>query len=122
MYVAENPRKEASRKYYLKNKDKVLAQRRERRAEISASNRTRRAEVQQRVRKVKEVTPCADCERSYPWYVMDFDHITGKKIANVAKLVSNGYSWEVVKIEIDKCEVVCSNCHRERTHGLDRSV
>jgi hypothetical protein len=65
----------------------------------------------------KESTPCADCGKNYPYYVMDFDHrdpATKKfTIASKAKSTSRKQIWE----EIAKCDVVCSNCHRERTHG-----
>jgi hypothetical protein len=61
--------------------------------------------------------PCADCGRSYPPYVMDFDHVRGEKVANVSVLVAGGASRRRVLAEIAKCEVVCANCHRERTHG-----
>lgn len=58
--------------------------------------------------------PCADCGVSYPPYVMDFDHVRGvKKFA----LGTNGASRSMNRIieEIAKCDVICSNCHRERT-------
>lgn len=59
--------------------------------------------------------PCADCGSIFPPYVMDFDHMRGsKKVANIASMT--GWSIEAIKKEIDKCDVVCSNCHRIRTH------
>lgn len=49
--------------------------------------------------------------------VMDFDHLDGhKKVANIAVLVYRHQSLRMVMEEIKKCEVVCSNCHRVRTH------
>lgn len=60
--------------------------------------------------------PCIDCNNSYPHYVMDFDHIDDNKTANVSWLVKHR-SWDLdfIENEIGKCELVCSNCHRERT-------
>lgn len=73
-----------------------------------------------RVAKLREVLneakakPCMDCGVSYPPYVMDFDHVRGEKVRNVAKL--SQFSSEVKLLEeIAKCDLVCSNCHRERT-------
>jgi L-lysine 2,3-aminomutase len=61
--------------------------------------------------------PCTDCKMTYPSYVMDFDHVNeGDKVMNVAKLISQDYPLRVILEEIDKCELVCSNCHRIRTH------
>ncbi len=58
--------------------------------------------------------PCIDCGEADPM-VLDFDHVTGTKVANVSSLVANGYSLSAVKREIAKCVVRCANCHRRRT-------
>jgi len=67
------------------------------------------------VAKAKDV-PCMDCGVKYPKVVMDFDHVRGDKKANVSKMVANTVSVETLQKEIDKCDVVCSNCHRLRTY------
>lgn len=70
-----------------------------------------RAAMRQFLNEVKNV-PCADCGVKYPPYVMDFDHLGDKEFN-----ISNGsMSLAKVKAEIEKCEVVCANCHRVRTH------
>lgn len=59
--------------------------------------------------------PCADCFNTFPFYVMEFDHVRGKKafcITAAAAFVG----WDKFWAEIDKCDVVCANCHRVRTH------
>lgn len=66
------------------------------------------------VERAKSV-PCADCGERYPSYVMDFDHVRGVKVANIAQLKVRG-SAPALRAEIDKCEVVCANCHRIRSH------
>jgi hypothetical protein len=59
--------------------------------------------------------PCADCDGSYPPCVMDFDHRPGvEKVSNVSQLV-----WKdraLLLAEVAKCDLICSNCHRMRTH------
>lgn len=67
------------------------------------------------IQDLKSKTPCMDCKESYPYYVMDFDHVRGRKQANVAELI-NTLSKKRIDEEISKCEIVCSNCHRIRTH------
>lgn len=69
---------------------------------------------------VKEASPCMDCHNFFPAVCMDFDHIKGVKLKGVCWLVQNGYSREKIQEEIDKCEIVCSNCHRIRTHKSGR--
>lgn len=59
--------------------------------------------------------PCFDCGVQYPYYVMDFDHreneIKEFELNRIDRMTINA-----LKREIAKCDVVCSNCHRERTH------
>lgn len=69
------------------------------------------------IREAKAV-PCADCGQRYPYYVMDFDHREDKVII-VSKLPERG-SVAKLLAEIAKCDVVCANCHRERTLGAGR--
>ena len=66
--------------------------------------------------KAKDV-PCADCGLKYPSYVMDFDHVRGEKKGNIATMVGVATALKTLLAEIEKCEVVCSNCHRHRTHA-----
>jgi lysyl-tRNA synthetase class I len=46
---------------------------------------------------------------------MDFDHVRGRKQKNVMELIPT-LSKKKIDEEIAKCEIVCSNCHRIRTH------
>ena len=59
-------------------------------------------------------SPCLDCGLVFPPYVMDFDHVRGRKLRNVSLCVA--YPKAKILAEIKKCELVCSNCHRIRTH------
>lgn len=61
---------------------------------------------------------CADCGLKYPYFVMDFDHKDRRdKINDVAYMATRNWSLEKIKNEVNKCEVVCANCHRIRTYG-----
>ncbi len=57
--------------------------------------------------------PCTDCGEA-DVVVLDFDHV-GPKSADVAALVANGRALWCVIDEVERCEVVCANCHRGRT-------
>ncbi len=59
--------------------------------------------------------PCMDCNKEYPYYVMDFDHVRGTKKINLGAAASKMWALATIQAEIDKCDVVCANCHRERT-------
>lgn len=65
------------------------------------------------LRDLKGSTPCADCGQQYPYYVMDFDHLRDK-VDSVARM-KRGVCLERIIAEAEKCEIVCSNCHRART-------
>jgi hypothetical protein len=61
--------------------------------------------------------PCADCGQQFPYYVMDFDHRPGEsKNRAYMYLVASQASQASLLAEIAKCDVVCANCHRERSH------
>jgi hypothetical protein len=76
-------------------------------------NRINRAKLRQYVAKIKESTPCTDCGKQYPHYVMDFDHL-GDKLGLINDFIKR-HNKAALDLEIAKCEVVCSNCHRIRS-------
>lgn len=58
--------------------------------------------------------PCTDCAIQYPYYVMEFDHVRGEK-RDCLNRMKRSAGYNQVLAEIEKCEVVCSNCHAIRT-------
>lgn len=95
--------REAIRKHYYANREAYIQKAHRRRREIKAW-----------LNELKQASPCVDCKVSYPYYVMDFDHI-GEKSTEINKLI-NVTSYRRLEEEIAKCELVCSNCNRARTH------
>ena len=95
----------ASRKHYLNNKQKYLKR-----------NVAYRDSIRKFVQEIKENTPCHDCGNFYPYYVMDFDHINASEKENGINFLSSTGRIGALKKEIVKCELVCANCHRQRTH------
>lgn len=78
-------------------------------------NRTARRRALKEMVSLAKRRPCLDCDQSYPHYVMDFDHVRGEKIGHIAVLVHECVPIVMLEEEIMKCDVVCANCHRERT-------
>lgn len=64
--------------------------------------------------KLKENNPCIDCGKFYPYYVMQFDHLDNKQ-KEISNMISQNYAINSILNEVSKCELVCANCHRERT-------
>lgn len=60
---------------------------------------------------------CALCDYDVCDEALEFHHVNGKKDFGIS---SKGYtrSWEKVKAELEKCILVCANCHREIHAGL----
>lgn len=60
--------------------------------------------------------PCFDCGGVFPPHVMQFDH---RVPANKSFDIGTRYrTRSVIRIlaEVEKCDVVCANCHAERTY------
>lgn len=97
-------RKKVHREHYLKNKDKY-----------KTKAKQYRNILKNEIAEIKKNQPCADCGGFFfPWQ-MDFDHIGDDKDREVARMAHEGSRKKILD-EIKKCELVCSNCHRHRTH------
>ena len=71
--------------------------------------------------RVLKSEPCLDCGNRFPPEAMDFDHRPGtEKFGQISQLCRE-QSWSAVLEEIEKCDVVCSNCHRVRTSRRTKS-
>jgi hypothetical protein len=56
--------------------------------------------------------PCVDCGEADP-VVLEFDHRRDKLFSIGMELSQR--KWQSILAEIEKCDVVCANCHRRRT-------
>ena len=96
------------RRWYQNNKDYHRIKREQRRNE--------RLELLQ---SIKETTPCSDCGRNYPHYVMEFDHILPPRKSRDGRRISLSNLCsarsQALQEELAKCEIVCANCHCVRT-------
>ncbi len=63
----------------------------------------------------KKDLKCTKCPENHP-ATLDFHHHSGKEF-EIAYMVANGYSIERIKKELEKCDVLCSNCHRKLHHS-----
>jgi hypothetical protein len=95
------------REHYLANRQRY----------IDAEARRKRARAEARTKYLIEYFenhPCVDCGEADP-VVLEFDHLRDKRFEVTNQFASR--NWQEILDEIDKCEVVCANCHRRRTAG-----
>lgn len=90
----------------------------EQKKNTAARNKVTRKADRSWINSLKIAKGCADCGYDERAVALDFDHVRGEKLCNVGEMV--GRSRERIQEEMDKCEVVCANCHRIRTE--DRRV
>jgi NAD-dependent dihydropyrimidine dehydrogenase PreA subunit len=61
---------------------------------------------------------CADCKNEFPYYVYDFHH-TDPTIKDFEISHIMGRKWENIVPELNKCVLLCANCHRIREYKAD---
>ena len=71
---------------------------------------SRRVELLNRLK----TSPCVDCGVQYNPWIMNFDH---RNPEEKVFCPSSSCSIELMEKELKKCDIVCSNCHAERTHN-----
>lgn len=115
-------RKIERKERYAKNKHKekeyytnYKAQFPEKRKETTNKYASKRYQIFRTTLNTIKDIPCTDCQIPFPPCAMDFDHRNPKeKEFNI----SEGFSkpFNTLLKEIEKCDVVCANCHRHREH------
>jgi len=105
-YKDPEDQKRAARAHYKAHKEDYLRRAR-------AWNKEQKLRIRELLHSAKDV-PCTDCAVKYPFYVMQFDHLRDKEFT-IGTLVNRAVPIERIRKEIAKCEVVCANCHAERT-------
>lgn len=97
----ENQRK-LSRKHYKNNKDYY-----------KEKNRINKKKSKEWFKKFLENKCCTICKESDS-ATFDFHHLDpNKKEHNIGKLAGTTYSIKKLQKELEKCVLLCSNCHRK---------
>jgi hypothetical protein len=64
---------------------------------------------------LKSSTPCTDCGSLFHPAAMTWDHLPGEeKLGDVSSLIQK-HNRALILAEIQKCELVCANCHAVRS-------
>lgn len=82
------------------------------RREHFLSLRAAQMEIFDRVRAL----PCADCGKTYPMPAMEFDHRDPRQKRGHLSYLAGRVRIAAFLEELAKCDIVCANCHHERTY------
>lgn len=78
----------------------------------------RRAAIHEYVQEIKRQLHCADCGELHP-ATLQFHHLNSEnKMFNIGDAVSDAISVDRIKEEIEKCVVLCANCHAIRHYNM----
>lgn len=92
--------KESQRQHYLKNKELYRDR-----------SRARKNRVKEWYREYKSELECSQCGEDHPACLQFHHSDPSNKHKSVASMVSNGTSKSKIIEEINKCIVLCANCH-----------
>ena len=70
------------------------------------------------IKSYKSANPCVDCGHKFNYYVMQFDHLPQfTKTFNISNF--SDYTKDITRVieEMKKCDLVCANCHAERSNN-----
>ena len=91
---------------------------------LTALRKRRVKSVQKRRHKLKYLAikykgeKCSICNYNKCKDALEFHHIDPKEKDFIISDRSISFTWDEAKKELDKCIVVCSNCHREIHAGI----
>lgn len=111
--------KDWNRNYRDQNRDKIQSygqkwchENRAKKCQYGRKTKTRKRELLQQI---KVESGCVDCGyREHP-EALDFDHIDHSTKLFCLSSLSYSRTLAAIMLEISKCEIRCSNCHRVRT-------
>lgn len=117
--IAEN-RNTYMRQYYVKNRETILERNKKYREanleKVKGGISRLRRERRDKIDEIKHIQGCQVCDESSP-VCLDFHHRNPEsKVGCVSQMVQ--CSWDMVLVEIEKCDILCANCHRKLTHGV----
>ncbi len=116
-------RKEYNDRYKSKHPERVIEQDKKYKEKHKIEIRQKASKWQKekgRINKLKAIEylggQCTDCKNTFPPYVYDFHHLDPKiKDSGIARIM--GRTWEKIVPELNKCVLLCANCHRIRENS-----
>lgn len=106
-YASKKQQSDYGKKWYKNNKEEHLKN-------VRRNTKRRRKELELYVLEYKKVHPCFDCKESNPCCLQFHHQNPDEKDLEISRAVKNGWSDKRLQEEIEKCLVLCANCHSKR--------
>ena len=101
-YTNKEDARRCSREWYARNKQNEVER-----------ARKRKQQLLEWIQTFKTALKCLRCPENHP-ACLDFHHRNpNEKDISISNAVANGWSKLRILKEIDKCDVLCANCHRK---------
>jgi len=105
--------RENNRKYYSKSGEKEKQQKR---------NAKRKVKLRDFIINIRKTLKCVKCGEDR-WYCLDFHHKNpDTKLYEIADMPWQGMPKSTILKEINKCDTLCANCHRELHHFENKAM
>lgn len=110
-----------------KNREKQLKAQRahyqQHKEQYRLRNNKRRQAIHKWYLEYKATKCCSRCGENHV-ACLEFHHTSDDKLESlnnegIGLMALKGYGIDKIKIEIDKCTVLCSNCHRKEHFNID---
>lgn len=102
---------------YKNKKDQLACQRRHyarNREVISKKNSDRKKEIRKWWKDYKSTLSCIKCGENHPACISFHHRDQSEKEVNLSEAACNrGWGKERIMKEVEKCDILCSNCHRK---------
>jgi len=103
--INREKQREYQAKWYQKHKTEQIAR-------TAARRRIWKKQAHEYIIEYLKTHHCTKCGITNPM-VLEFHHRDSKtKKMDVGAMLSGGWPFEMIKKEIEKCDVLCANCHR----------
>lgn len=79
--------------------------------DISKKNHKQRMKAMEFIWNYKTLHCCKHCEENHPAVLCFHHRDPSEKEYEIGRLVTRGRSLEIIKKELEKCDVLCMNCH-----------
>lgn len=77
----------------------------------------RKVYVRNFIQEYKASSKCKNCPENHT-ATLDFHHRDStKKVLEISKAARDGWGIAKLRREIEKCDILCSNCHRKLHHN-----